>query len=99
MQAVGGKKLNKKRFSVVLLSHNKDCSIIGEEELDFRVRNGVGYTLFSMDTKPDLNARYVRAKYIIDRKRRKVLRNKTNGLLVPVSWTYRYAYTSGLSTM
>ena len=85
MQAVGGKELNKKRFSVVLLSHNKDCSIIGEEELDFRVRNGVGYTLFSMDTKPDLNARYVRAKYIIDRKRRKVLRNKTNGLLVPVS--------------
>lgn len=55
MQAVGGwKELNKKRFSVVLLSHNKDCSIIGEEELDFRVRNGVGYTLFSMDTKPNL---------------------------------------------
>ncbi len=27
------------------------CSIIGEEELNFRVRNGVGCTLFSMAAK------------------------------------------------
>ena len=33
-----------------LLSHTKICSIMGDEELDFRVRNGIGYTLFSMDT-------------------------------------------------
>ena len=24
---------------------------MGDEELDYRVRNGIGYTLFSMDTK------------------------------------------------
>ena len=34
-----------------LLSHTKVCSIMGDEELDCRVRNGIGYTLFSMDTK------------------------------------------------
>ena len=33
-----------------LLSHTRICSIMGDEELDCRVRNGIGYTLFSMDT-------------------------------------------------
>ncbi len=36
---------------VVLLSHTRVCSIMGDEELDYRVRNGIGYTLFSMDTR------------------------------------------------
>ena|GEM_PF-6065915 len=34
-----------------LLSHMKICSIIGDKELNFRVRNGIGCTLFSMATK------------------------------------------------
>ena len=34
-----------------LLSHVKVRSIMGDEELNFRVRNGIGCTLFSMDTK------------------------------------------------
>ena len=38
-------------LGVVLLSHTRVCSIMGDEELDYRVRNGIGYTLFSMDTK------------------------------------------------
>ena len=29
----------------------KICSIIGDKELNFRVRNGIGCTLFSMATK------------------------------------------------
>ena len=40
-----------RNLGVVLLSHTKVCSIMGDEELDCRVRNGVGYTLFSMDAK------------------------------------------------
>ena len=38
-------------LGVVLLSHTRVCSIMGDEELDYRVRNGIGHTLFSMDTK------------------------------------------------
>ena len=34
-----------------LLSHMKICSIIGDKELNFRVQNGIGCTLFSMATK------------------------------------------------
>ena len=34
-----------------LLSHMTLCSIIGDGELNFRVRNGVGCTLSSMATK------------------------------------------------
>ena len=38
-----------------LLSHMKICSIIGEKELNFRVRNGIGCTLLSMVTKKYAN--------------------------------------------
>ena len=34
-----------------LLSHVKMRSIMGDEALNFRVRNGIGCTRFSMDTK------------------------------------------------
>ena len=34
-----------------LLSHMKVCSIIGDEELNFRVRNGFECTLFSLAAK------------------------------------------------
>ena len=37
-----------------LLSHMKICSIIGDRELNFRVRNGIGCTLPSMVTKKSL---------------------------------------------
>ncbi len=40
-----------KNLGNYLLSHMKICSIIGEKELNFRVRNGIGCTRFSMDTK------------------------------------------------
>ena len=43
--------LSKENLGIGLLSHTKICSIMGDEELDCRVRNGIGYTLFSMDTK------------------------------------------------
>ena len=43
--------LSKDNLGIGLLSHTKVCSIMGDEELDCRVRNGIGYTLFSMDTK------------------------------------------------
>ena len=38
-------------FGSGLLSHMTLCSIIGEEELNYRVRNGIGCTLFSMAAK------------------------------------------------
>ena len=38
-------------FGSGLLSHMTLCSIIGDGELNFRVRNGVGCTLSSMATK------------------------------------------------
>lgn len=38
-------------FDSGLLSHMTLCSIIGEEELNYRVRNGIGCTLFSMAAK------------------------------------------------
>ena len=38
-------------FGSGLLSHMTLCSIIGEEELNCRVRNGIGCTLFSMAAK------------------------------------------------
>ena len=43
--------LSKENLGIGLLSHTRVCSIMGDEELDCRVRNGIGYTLFSMDTK------------------------------------------------
>ena len=51
---------------------------MGDEELDCRVRNGIGYTLFSMDTKEIF-------KCIIDRDERGLEKNKPHGLLVSVS--------------
>ena len=41
----------RKIFGSGLLSHMTLCSIIGDGELNFRVRNGVGCTLSSMATK------------------------------------------------
>ena len=37
-----------------LLSHMMLCSIIGDKELNCRVRNGIGCTLLSMATKKSL---------------------------------------------
>ena len=42
-------------FGSGLLSHMTLCSIIGDGELNFRVRNGVGCTLSSMATKEILS--------------------------------------------
>ena len=44
-----------KNLGNYLLSHMKICSIIGEKELNFRVRNGIGCTLLSMVTKKYAN--------------------------------------------
>ena len=41
----------KKEFGSDLLSHMNLCSIIGDEELNFRVRNGFECTLFSLAAK------------------------------------------------
>ena len=38
-------------LGIGLLSHVKMRSIMGDEALNFRVRNGIGCTRFSMDTK------------------------------------------------
>ena len=66
---------------VVLLSHVRVRSIIDDGELNCRVRNGIGCTLSSMNTKTNL---YV---ILIDRGlgRGKFLKNKPLGLLVLVS--------------
>ena len=117
------------------------CSIIGDGELNFRVRNGVGCTLSSMATKEisghllksdcvarrfalghgrlcpfpslstcapchisksalkyDMAVGKMRCQNILIREEGFFLRNKTHGLLVPVSSTPRGASTSGLST-
>ena len=47
--------LSLKNLGNYLLSHMKICSIIGEKELNFRVRNGIGCTLLSMVTKKYAN--------------------------------------------
>ena len=59
--------LSKENLGIGLLSHTKVCSIMGDEELDCRVRNGIGYTLFSMDTKEIF-------KCIIDREDERFMR-------------------------
>ena len=46
-----GLKREKKEFGSDLLSHMNLCSIIGDEELNFRVRHGIECTLFSMAAK------------------------------------------------
>ena len=50
-KAIQMDSLSKENLGIGLLSHTRICSIMGDEELDCRVRNGIGYTLFSMDTK------------------------------------------------
>ena len=66
------------------------CSIIGDGELNFRVRNGVGCTLSSMATKEICQN--------IETGMEDFSRNKTHGLLVLVSSTPHRASTSSLST-
>ena len=78
-------------FGSDLLSHMTLCSIIGDGELNYRVRNGVGCTLSSMATKEILSN-------IITRDGRNFRENKTHGLLVLVSSTPHGASTSSLST-
>ena len=41
----------KEDLGIGLLSHARIRSIMGDEALNFRVRNGIGCTRFSMDTK------------------------------------------------
>ena len=65
---------------------------MGDEALNFRVRNGFGCTRLSLDTKEI-------SKYIIDRDEEVPFENKTHGLLVSVSSTPHSAYTSDLSTV
>lgn len=45
------RSLSKDNLGIGLLSHVKMRSIMGDEALNFRVRNGIGCTRFSMDTK------------------------------------------------
>ena len=45
------RSLSKRSARLCLLSHVKVRSIMGDEALNFRVRNGIGCTRFSMDTK------------------------------------------------
>ena len=78
------------QFGSFLLSRSKMSSIIGEEELNYRVRNGVGCTLFSMAAKI--------SKYIIDRNESRFFVNKSHGQLVLVSYIPHRTYTSSLST-
>ena len=78
-------------FGSGLLSHMTLCSIIGDGELNFRVRNGVGCTLSSMATKEILSN-------IITREEGVFQENKTHGLLVLVSSIPRGTSTSSLST-
>ena len=49
--ALGAARGSRTIFGSGLLSHMTLCSIIGDGELNFRVRNGVGCTLSSMATK------------------------------------------------
>ena len=77
-------------FGSGLLSHMTLCSIIGDGELNFRVRNGVGCTLSSMATKEICQN--------LETGMEGFSRNKTHGLLVLVSSTPHRASTSSLST-
>ena len=45
------RSLSKDNLGIVLLSHVLMRCIMGDEALYFRVRNGIGCTRFSMDTK------------------------------------------------
>ena len=101
-----------KNLGNYLLSHMKICSIIGEKELNCRVRNGIGCTLLSMVTKKSCEIltcgalpsglQGFRLLSPGNMKREEGssfhIENKTHGLLVPVSSTPHSASTSGLST-
>ena len=53
----------KKKFGSDLLSHMTLCSIIGDEELNCRVRYGIGCTLFSMAAKKCVIVREERSSF------------------------------------
>ena len=65
----GGQKEN---LGVDLLSHARIRSIMGDEALNYRVRNGVGCTRLSFDTKET-------SKYRIDRERRVLEKTRLTG--------------------
>ncbi len=65
----GGQKEN---LGVDLLSHARIRSIMGDEALNYRVRNGVGCTRLSLDTKET-------SKYRIDRERRVLEKTRLTG--------------------
>ena len=50
-KAPENRSLSKDNLGIGLLSHVKMRSIMGDEALNFRVRNGIGCTRFSMDAK------------------------------------------------
>ena len=50
-KGTSGSDDSKDNLGIGLLSHVKMRSIMGDEALNFRVRNGIGCTRFSMDTK------------------------------------------------
>ena len=99
-------------FGSFLLSRAKMRSIIGEEELNCRVRNGIGCTLYSVAAKSLRTARFARGsglfpghmprrnfrRNIIDREWKEEFGDKSHGLLVLVSSTPHGASTSSLST-
>ena len=81
-----------------LLSHALRRSTIGAEDFYFRVRNGIGYGIFAITTRlfkyqiSLLNHHREKKTYYCTRYFKPI------ELLVPVSYTYYYASTSGLST-
>ena len=62
----------KKNLGVDLLSHARVRSIMGDEALNYRVRNGVGCTRLSMDAKET-------SKYRIDREKRSFENTRLTG--------------------
>ena len=62
----------KKALGVDLLSHARVRSIMGDEALNYRVRNGVGCTRLSMDAKET-------SKYRIDREKRSFENTRLTG--------------------
>ena len=100
-------------FGSFLLSRAKMRSIIGEEELNCRVRNGIGCTLYSVAAKMAGRCAFARFRAlpgsfscsrrnirqnIIDREWKEEFGDKSHGLLVLVSSTPHGASTSSLST-
>lgn len=49
---------SKEKLGSDLLFHTLVCSTIGDEGLDFRVRNGIGYFPFSIAAKKNLYHRF-----------------------------------------